>query len=170
MPAISRSSETPDAPVALPATAFSMFESCAALSLAALDLIGSEFGAFGEIAGLVFAALAQERFHTALAQTIKLVERAQDDAAAGAIFSDAGGFEDAVEQFAAVDLDNVVAAQPQRIQRIGDHHQQFRVRRRRIGAHRIGIELREFAEAAGAGLFVAPDRTRLIAAERLREI
>ena len=61
--------------------------------------------------------------------------------------------------FAVVELDDVVAAlQAQGFQRVGQHHQQFGIGGGRVAAHRVGVELGEFAIAARARLLVAPHR------------
>ena len=52
----------------------------------AMRLVGAQARALGEIAGLVLAALAQQRRHAFHAQPVELVDGAQHDAAPRAVF------------------------------------------------------------------------------------
>ena len=123
----------------------------------------------GEVAAVVLAAFAQQGLHAFDAQPVQLVDRPQHGAATRRIVDgDARHFQHAIEQLAVVELDDVAAPrQAQRFQRVAQHHQQFGIGGGIGTAHRIGIELGEFAEAAGARLLVAPHRAHRIAAERL---
>ena len=74
----------------------------------------------------------------------------------------------AVEHLAVVDLDHVVAAlDAQRLQRVGRQHADLGVGGDVVRAHRVGVELGELAEAAGARLLVAPHGADGVAAEGL---
>ena len=74
----------------------------------------------------------------------------------------------AVEHLATVDLDHVVAARDaERLQRVGRQHADLGVGGDVVGADRVGVELGELAEAAGAGLLVAPHGADGVAAEGL---
>ena len=64
----------------------------------------------------------------------------------------------AIEHLSVVDLDHVIAAlDAERFQRVGREHAHLGIRRDALGADRIGVELHELAEAAGARLLVAID-------------
>ena len=72
---------------------------------------------------------------------------------------------DAVQNLAVVDADQIVAAlDAGMFQSRRQHGADFRIRRHRGAAHRIGIALIELAETPRTGLFVAPDRPHRIAA------
>ncbi len=98
--AISRNSETPAAPRRTSCN--SLFDigelRCIVIGSRwshkcqdAANLIRCKLRAFREITGFILAAFAEQGFHAAFAQPIKLVERAQNDAAARAIFGNARG-------------------------------------------------------------------------------
>jgi len=70
-----------------------------------------------------------------------------------------------IEHFAVIHLHEIAAARnAERFHRVGRHHAHLGVGRGRRGAYRVGVELHELAEAAGAGLFVAIDVAGAIAA------
>ena len=71
---------------------------------------------------------------------------------------------------AAGKLERIAVLEPleaDRLQRIGKHHQQFRISRRRCRTHDVGVTLGEFAEASRTRLFVPPNRPDLVTPERL---
>ena len=58
--------------------------------------------------------------------------------------------------FPVVDLDDVLATlDAEGFQRVSGEHAHLGIRRDALGTDGIGVELRELAEAAGAGLLVA---------------
>ena len=77
----------------------------------AVDGIGLEPGALGEIAALVLATCAEELAHALGAEAVELVDGAQHgQALTGLVLAaEADGFEHAVENLAVVDLDDEVA-------------------------------------------------------------
>src|SRR5690606_36550430 len=66
-----------------------------------------EFGALGEVAALILAALAEQQANVVDAELIELVDGTQHRELL-AVLGDAGGFEHAVEHLAVVDLDHVL--------------------------------------------------------------
>ena len=70
-----------------------------------------------------------------------------------------------VEQLAVVHLHHILPAlDAQRLHRVGGHHADFGVGGGRGGAHRVGVELHELAEAARSRLLVAEDPALAVAA------
>ena len=109
--------------------------------------------------------------HAAGAQPVELVDRAQhrETFARVGLAAEADGFEHAVEHLAVVHLDHVLAFEAERFHGVGRHHADLGVRRRRRATHRVGVELHELAEAAGAGLLVAEHPAEAIAAIGFRQ-
>ena len=124
-------------------------------------------GALGEVAALVLAAVAEQQPHAVDAEPVELVDRAQHGEPPSRIrlAAEADGFQHAVEHLAVVDLDHVLAARDaERLHRVGRHHADLGIGRRRRAAHRVGVELHELAEAARARLLVAEHPAEAIAA------
>jgi len=84
-------------------------------------------GAFGEIAGFVFAPGPKQKPHRVRTETIEFVDRAQNLPAL-AVADDADGFEHAVQNFAVVHLHHIAAAEPEPFERVAQHHVAFGVR------------------------------------------
>ena len=78
-------------------------------------------------------------------------------------------FQEPVQNLSIVDLDDVMPPEPQLLHRIGRHHADFRVRRRRGGTHGIGVELHELTKTSRPRLLVAEHPTDAIAAIRFRQ-
>ena len=118
-------------------------------------LIAARVLPFCEIAAFVLAALAEQIPTPAMPsrRTYRSLENGQPAAA----FSDpASRCLHAIEYFAAIDFDHVIAAlDAERFQRIGRQHAHLRVRGDAIRSHGVGVELDELAEAARSRLFVA---------------
>ena len=114
----------------------------------------------------------KQQAHAIDAKPVELIDRAQDGQPPPGIGVAAkpDRLHQSVEHLAIVDLDDVVAARdPQRLEAIGGHHADFRIRRRRRRADRVGVELHELAEAPGARLLVAKHPARAIGAIGLRQ-
>ncbi len=102
----------------------------------------------------------KQKPHALGAELVELVDGAQHRQAPPGILlaAEPDRFHDAVEHLAVVNPDHVVAARDaQRLHRVGHHHAHLGIRLDAGGAHRIGVELHELAEAAGARLLVAED-------------
>ena len=102
---------------------------------------------------------------------VEFVDGAEDQQAAGRIV-DAGGVEDAVEQFAVVDANDEIGSGNAKFpQGTAQDRADFGVRRRRRGADGVEIALVELAEAARARFLLAAEhRAELVAAERRGQI
>jgi hypothetical protein len=141
-----------------------------------LGLFGRKPRALGEITAFIPAALTQQRAHANFAQPVDLVDGAQDDAAfpgkAGPIgrVQHARDLHHPVQHLAVVHLHHIIAAEAKALEHIRQHGADFRIRRDRGRADRIGITLIELAEPTGPGLFVAPDRPHCIAAVGRRQV
>ncbi len=133
------------------------------------DVVGLEAGSLGEIAGFVLASVTKQLLDTGNAETIELVDGTHDGQPLSVI-RNAKRVPYPIEHLAVVHLHHVAAAgNAERFHRFGRHHAHLGIGRGRRGAHRVGVELHELAEAAGAGLFVAVDVARSVAAVRLRQ-
>lgn len=131
------------------------------------NLLLAKTSALGEITGLILAAGAEQQLHAFRAELVELVDGAQHvEATAGILLAaETDGFHDAIEHLAIVDANDIVATRnTERFQRIGHHHAHFGIRLHAGSAHRIGIELHELPETAGAGLFIAEHITGAIGA------
>ena len=95
---------------------------------------------------------------------------ARSTASCWRVVGDASGLEHAVQHLPVVDLHHVLPGQAERVHRVGHHHAHLGVGFGTGGADRVGVELHELAEAAGAGLLVAEDIAGAIAAERLGQL
>ncbi len=109
------------------------------------------------------------------AQPVELVDGAQHGEPLGRVGLgdriDADAGQHPVQHLAVVDLDHVLAARDaQRLQRVGRQHADLGVGGDVVGAHRVGVELGELAEAAGARLLVAPHGADGVAAEGLGQL
>ncbi len=123
-----------------------------------------QFGALGEGAAVVLAALAEEKLHTFEAQPVQLVDGAQHAHLLAAI-GDAETAQQAVEQLAVIDTK--LRGNAGRLEtRHGQCHH-FGVGFGSIGADGIGVALDEFTQTAGPRFFVAIDRAEGVTAKRL---
>ncbi len=124
----------------------------------------TQFGALGEGAAVVLAALAQQQLYAFEAQPVEFVDGAQDAHLLAGVGDTLAG-QQAVQQFTVIDAQlrrNAGGLEPGDSQ--GDH---FGVGFRAIGTDGVGVTLDEFAQTAGARLFIAIDGAESVAAERL---
>ena len=120
--------------------------------------LGGQLRALGVVAGVVQTAFAQQLHHAVPAQAVELVDGAKSGQALARL-GHAARVEQAVEQFAVRDADlGLSGIQPGAAQTLAGHGDDFGVGLGPVRADRVGVALPELAEAAGAGLFVAPDR------------
>ena len=114
----------------------------------------------------------KQQAHPFDAQPVELVDRAQDRQPPPSVRRrrQPDRLHHAVEHLAVVDLDHIVAARdPQRLEAIGRHHADLRIRRGRGRADRVGVELHELAEASWSRLLVAEHPARAIGAVGFRQ-
>ena len=123
--------------------------------------------ALGEGARLVLAPGPQQGGDAARAQAVELVDGAQHRQLLPLV-RDARGAQEAVEQLAIVDLQQIGVGGQARGGVAGHRHgDDLRIGLGTRRADRVGVALDELALAPGPGLLVAPHRTEGIAPERL---
>src|SRR5262249_9656543 len=133
-----------------------------------------QLSASRKVSGLVLASGAEQLTHASNAETIELVDRAQDDSPSGShgrivrsLAQHTDALQDTVQNLAVVDPHTVaVSYEAQSIEGIAQDHGELSVRRHGRRANGVDVELKELPEAPGSRLFVAPHRAELIAPER----
>ena len=129
-------------------------------------------GSLREISRLILPAARQQQLHIGLGKPIEFVDGAQNtEPRCEMLFStDADRFHDTIKNFPIIHLHHIRAARnPQSLHRIRGHHAHFGVGGGRGRPDRVGVELHELAEAAGAGLLVAKHPADAIGAIGLRQ-